>query len=166
MHQKKNEPKDSEETKIKHADVRKTYQKQKKRNLLNLETSIATDVVNKLEPSGRNKKIVQLPENWILLKVRPIETKNRPQKNIHQGSEATSAVEDDLSPNKHHLITRIVHATKQVSKDGQILFTTTILVFTVPSNTKLTVLNRSHQNLNKNSSKMRLFTNFKRNTEM
>ena len=43
-------------------------------------------------------------------------------------SEATSAEEDDWSPNKIHLITRTVHSTKQISRDGQPLFTTTALV--------------------------------------
>ena len=40
-------------------------------------------------------------------------------KHIHPESEASSAEEDEWSPNRIHLITRMVHSTKQNTKEHQ-----------------------------------------------
>ena len=53
-------------------------------------------------------------------------------KHIQPESEASGAEEDEWSPNRIHLITRMVHSTKQNTKDGQPFFTTTALVNNKP----------------------------------
>ena len=49
-------------------------------------------------------------------------------KHIHPESEATSAEEDEWTPNKIHLITKTIHSTKQTASDGQTFITKTALV--------------------------------------
>ena len=49
-------------------------------------------------------------------------------KHIQQDSGATSAEEDNWTPNKIYSINNTVHSTRQISKDGQPFFTVTILV--------------------------------------
>ena len=55
-------------------------------------------------------------------------------KHIQQDSEATSAEDDNWTPNKIHSINKTVHSTKQMSKDGHPFFTVTVLYTTVQSN--------------------------------
>ena len=49
-------------------------------------------------------------------------------RSFQQDSEATSAEEDNWTPNKIYSINSTVHSTRQISKDGQPFFTVTVLV--------------------------------------
>ena len=87
---------------------------------------------------------------------------DRKIKHIYPESEATSAEEDDWSPNKIHLITKTVHSTKQITKDGQPFFTTTALVnnraikFIIDSGSPVTLIDmyREYRGVNNNKIKV------------
>ena len=135
MYQKMKESRDSEEeTKIIHVDRKSKYQKPEQKT--NSEKSIVSDAAHRTGVNNttarqkqRNAKCLNCGKIGHYAKLcRTKQKSDRKIKHIYPESEATSAQEDDWSINKRHLITRTVHSTKQITRDGQRVFTTTALV--------------------------------------
>ena len=129
-----NESRDSEEeTKIKHVDRKRNYQKleKEKSNKIRKVDCIRCGAPNwsKLHDCpAKTKKCLNCGKIGHYAKLCRTKRKTDRKKHIHPESEASSAEEDEWSPNKIHLITRMVHSTKQNTKDGKPFFTTTALV--------------------------------------
>ena len=134
MYEKMNESRESKkETKIKHVDRKRNYQKpEKKSNKFRKVDCIRCGTPNwsKLHDCpAKTKKCLTCGKIGHYAKLcRTKQKTDQKMKHIHPESEASSAEEDEWSPNKIHLITRTVHSTKQNTKDGQPFFTTTALV--------------------------------------
>ena len=139
MYEKMNESRDSEEeTKIKHVDRKRNYQKpeKEKSNKFRKVDCIrcGAPTWSKLHDCpAKTKKCLNCGKIGHYAKLCRTEQKSdRKIKHIHPELEASSAEEDEWSPNKIHLITRTVRSTKQNTKDGQPFFTTTALVINRP----------------------------------
>ena len=89
--------------KIKHVGRKRTYQKPDKEK----QNKFREDDCIKCGAPNWNKQL------------------SSPAKHFYLESEATSAEEDDWSPNKIHLIKRTFHSTSQSCKDRQPSLTTT-----------------------------------------
>ena len=139
MYEKINESRDSEEeTKIKHVDRKKYYQKPEKEkpNKFRKVDCIRCGAPNwckQHDCSAKTKKCLNYGKTGHYAKLCRTKQKSaRKMKHIYPESEATSAEEDDWSPNKRHFITITVHSTKQTTRDGQPFFTTAALVNNCP----------------------------------
>ena len=135
MYEKMNESKDSEEeTKIKHVDSKRTYQKPEKerRNKFRKVDCIRCGAPNwnkSHDCPAKTKKCLNCGKIGHYARLcRSKQNTDRRIKHIQQDSEATSAEEDNWTPNKIHSINNTVHSTRQLSKDGQPFFTVTVLV--------------------------------------
>ena len=135
MYEKMNESKDSEEgTKIKHVDRKRTYQRPQKGGQNKFRK---VDCIRCIAPNGnkshdcpaKTKKCLSCGKIGHYARFcRSKQKTDRRIKHIQQDSEATSAEEDNWTPNKIHSINNTVHSTGQLSKDGQPFFTVTVLV--------------------------------------
>ena len=135
MYEKMNESKDSEEeTKIKHVDRKRTYQKpeREKQNKFRKVDCIKCGAPNWNKshdcPAKTKKCLICGKIGHYARLCRSKQYSDRRIKHIQRDSEATSAEEDNWTPNKIHSINKTVHSTKQISKDGQPFFTVTVLV--------------------------------------
>ena len=135
MYEKMNESKDSEkETKIKHVDRKRTYQKPEKerQNKFRKVDCIRCGAPNwnkSHDCPAKAKKWLNCGKFGHYARLcRSKQNTDRRIKHIQQDSEASSAKEDNWTPNKIHSINNTVHSTRQLSKDGQPFFTVTVLV--------------------------------------
>ena len=135
MYKKMNESKNSEEeTKIKHVDRKRTYQKpeKEKQNKFRKIDCSQCGVPNwnkSYDCPSKTKKCLNCGKICHYARqCRPKQYSDRRIKHIQQDSEATSAEEANWTPKKIHSINKTVHSTKQRSKDGQPFFTVTVLV--------------------------------------
>ena len=135
MYEKMKESKNSkEETKIKHVDKKRTYQKlEKERQNKFRKVDCIRCGAPKWNKShdcpAKTKKCLNCGKigNYARL-CRSKQNTDRRIKHNQQDSEATSAEEDNWTPNKIHSINNTVHSWRQISKDGQPFFTVTVLV--------------------------------------
>ena len=126
LYKKMNVSQDSEEeTKIKHEDRKRNYQKpeKEKSNKFRKVDCIRCGAPNwskQHDCPAKTKKCLSLGKIGHYDKLyRTKKKSDRKIKHIYRESEATSAEDDYWSPNKIHLITRTVHSTKQTTKDEQ-----------------------------------------------
>ena len=145
MYEKMNESKDSaEETKMKHVERKWTYRKPEREKQINFRK---VDCIRCRAPN-RNKSYDCPAMTRKSLNCGKIYAKlcghyaklcwskqksDRRIKHIQQDSGATSAEEDNWTPNKIHSINKTVHSTRQISNDGQPFFTVTVLVNNRPT---------------------------------
>ena len=135
MYKKMKESQDSEEeTKIKHVEEEKNYQKPEKEKS---NKSRKVDCIRCGAPNwnkqhdypAKTKKCMNCGKVGHYAKVcRTKQKSDLKIKHIYPESEATSAEENDWSPNKKRLIPRTDHSAKQIIREGQPFFTTTALV--------------------------------------
>ena len=135
VYEKMNESRDTEEeTKIKHVDRKRSYQKpeRNKPNKFRRVDCIRCGAPNwnkQHDCPAKTKKCLNCGKTGPYAKFcRTKQRTDRRIKQIHPESEATSAEEDEWTPNKIHLITKIIHSTKQKASDGQPFITKTALV--------------------------------------
>ena len=135
MYEKMNESRDSEEeTKIKHVERKRNYQKleKEKPNKFRKVDCIRCGAPNwskSHDCPAKTKKCLNCGKIGHYAKLcRTKQKTDRRLKHIQPESEASSAEEDEWSPNRIHLITRMLLSTKQKTKDGQPFFTMTALV--------------------------------------
>ena len=135
MYEKMNESRDTEEeTKIKHVDRKRSYQKpeRNKPNKLRKVDCIRCGAPNwnkQHDCPAKTKKCLNCGKTGHYAKFcRTKQRTDRRKKHIHPESEATSEEEDEWTPNKIHLITKRIHSAKQTASDGQPFITKTALV--------------------------------------
>ena len=128
MYEKMNESKVSEEPKIKHVIEKEPTKNTKGKNKSKLEKWTVLDARHRIEKKShdcpaKTKKCL----NWgklVITQDYAVQNKISDQriKHIQQDSEATSAEEDNWTPNKLHSINNTVHSITQISEDGQPFF--------------------------------------------